>query len=562
MLRPEGGDPLGPGERRYDLATVTNPHAWRTFALRFVTALVIVSTVTAGAYAYAYWFANDQITHHTVTAPIKKGVLATVKPTDPANYLIVGSDSRAFVKDPIAEEHFGNPQYQTGQRSDTIMIAHVDPNAPGKGFLVSIPRDLWVAIPGHGSQRINAAYNFGPSVLIQTIQQDFQIPINHYLEVGFDTFAEIVNAIGSVHIFFPTQARDTYTGLSITTPGCVALDGLQALAYVRSRHYEYRASSNDSWKSDPTSDFGRIRRQQYFIRSLAQEAISKGARNVFTAKALLEKTVPHLVRDPGMGLSDFLSLVRAFRSVDPGAVQMETVPVTGGYVGSAQVLFLQQAEAEPIFQQLRTFATPTSTTVPNVSPSQISVQVLNGSGVSGVAGTTLDSLVSLGFVKGAAAGDADRHDYTTTEVRYVPGAQKKAAVVAAYIRGTTKLVALGERELRCPGGRGRWSRLPVGLGPGHGLDGLEHDDHLGGTQPRLGSRRHHADHAEQPAAGRVRLIGAGAGPVEHAAGRRGRLATSTEGGVRDALGANLQSRIDVASPIGLFSGSQLPMSSS
>ena len=70
--------------------------------------------------------------NHTKTAEIPKNVLKPVKSTEPANYLIVGSDSRGFVKDPIAEEHFGSPKYQTGQRSDTIMIAHVDPKSPGQ----------------------------------------------------------------------------------------------------------------------------------------------------------------------------------------------------------------------------------------------------------------------------------------------------------------------------------------------------------------------------------------------------------------------------------------------
>jgi LCP family protein required for cell wall assembly len=370
-----------------------------------------------------------------------------VKSTEPANYLIVGSDSRSFVKDPIAEQHFGNPQYQTGQRSDTIMIAHVDPRSPGRGFLVSIPRDLWVAIPGHGTQRINAAYNYGPAVLIQTIEQDFDVPINHYLEVGFDTFAHIVNAIGAVHIFFPTAAFDKYTGLNITAPGCVALNGLQALEYVRSRHYQYKTatSGNDprNWPEEGDSDFGRIRRQQYFIRSLAQEAISKGARNPFTAKALLEKTVPDLVRDKGMSLQDFLALVRAFRSVDPGAVQMVTVPSTGGYVGSAQVLFLDQALAEPIFRQLRTFIRPTKpVVVPKIPPSQISVRVLNGSGVRGVAGASKTALLAAGFADGGPISDADRSDYPQTLVRYVPGALGKAQVVASWLGGVGQLVAL------------------------------------------------------------------------------------------------------------------------
>jgi LCP family protein required for cell wall assembly len=424
---------------------------WRAFVGRFVTALVVVSFATAAGFGYAYWFANDQITNHTKTAPIPKNILQPVKSTQPANYLVVGSDSRGFVKDPIAQEHFGDPKYQTGQRSDTIMIAHVDPKSPGRGFLVSIPRDLWVAIPGHGTQRINAAYNYGPAVLIQTIQQDFDVPIHHYLEVGFDTFARIVNAIGSVHVFFPTQARDVKTGLTITTAGCVGLDGLQALAYVRSRYYEYRTSSSSPWQSDPTSDFGRIRRQQYFIRSLAQEAIGKGARNPFTAKALLQKTVPDLVRDKGMGLSDFLALARAFRSVDPGAVQMETVPTKGGYVGDQQVLFLQQSDAEPIFQQLRTFIRATKpAAVPKIPTSQIAVQVLNGSGVKGVAATTKTALTAAGFADGGPIGDADRSDYPETEVRYAQGSQDKALVVASYLGGVGQLVALSSATSSAP----------------------------------------------------------------------------------------------------------------
>ncbi len=418
---------------------------WRTFVSRFVTALLIVAVVTAGGFGYAYWFANDQIVNHTRSVVIPKTVLPPVASTQPANYLIVGSDSRAFVNDPIAVQHFGDPKYQTGQRSDTIMIAHVDPKSPSKGFLVSIPRDLWVPIPGHGSQRINTAYNFGPTTLIQTIEQNFHVTINHYLEVGFATFAQIVNAIGAVHIFFPTAAYDKYTGLDVPNPGCVALNGLEALEYVRSRHYQYRTAGQGTdpktWTQEGDSDFGRIRRQQYFIRSLAQEAISKGARNPFTAKSLLTKTVPNLVKDKGMSLSDFLALVRAFRSVDPSSVQMVTVPTTGTVIDGNDVLLLDQAGAEPYFQQLRSFTT-TPAKIPKIAPSAIAVQVLNGSGVKGVAGSTNTALTGLGFASGGAPGDADRHDYAQTQIRYAPGALGKAQVVASYLGGVGQLVAL------------------------------------------------------------------------------------------------------------------------
>ena len=213
-----------------------------------------------------------------------------------ANYLIVGSDSRAFVHDQVAADHFGTPKNQPENLADVIMIAHVDPNAPGKGFLVSIPRDTWVTITGHSPAKINSAFNYGATTLIKTIQDTFNFKINHYLKLDFATFTDVVDAIGKVHIFFPAAAYDKKTGLDIKTPGCVALDSFQALAYARSREYHYKTASG--YALEGSADLGRIRRQQYFIRSLAQEAIKAGARNPFTAKRLVEKIFPHLEVDP------------------------------------------------------------------------------------------------------------------------------------------------------------------------------------------------------------------------------------------------------------------------
>ena len=123
------------------------------------------------------------------------------------------------------------------------MIAHID---PGKhtGILVSFPRDLWVEIPGHGTAKINAAFAFGgPQLAITTIEQNFDIPISHYLEVDFAGFRDIVDAIGSVPIYFPdARARhehrpgDHRRGLPAT------FRGEEALAYVRSRYYQYQTA--------------------------------------------------------------------------------------------------------------------------------------------------------------------------------------------------------------------------------------------------------------------------------------------------------------------------------
>jgi polyisoprenyl-teichoic acid--peptidoglycan teichoic acid transferase len=413
---------------------------WRALGMRFAIALAIVSVCTASSFGYAYWFANEQINRAPV-AKIPAGVLAPVDSTEPANYLIVGTDSRAFVGDnTVAADHFGTEKELPGNRADVIMIAHVDPKSPGKGFLVSIPRDTWVAIPGHGNQKINAALNYGngPATLIDTITANFKVKINHYLKIDFLAFTDIVNAIGHVNIFFPAPAYDKQTGLYIKTPGCKPLDGIEALAYARSRYYQYRAPGDGTnpknWTTDDRYDLGRIDRQQYFIRSLAQKAIKDGARSPLTARRILTKIVPHLERSPEVGLSQFLSLVRAFRSVNPGDVQMLTVPTKREFVERQDAQVVIAAQAQPIFNLLGSFTTTAKPAKP-VPRSQITVQVLNGSGVKGIAKTTQQALVHAGFANGTAPTDADSSTYDLTQVRYTAGHEQEAQQVRAYLGG-------------------------------------------------------------------------------------------------------------------------------
>jgi LCP family protein required for cell wall assembly len=407
---------------------------WRAVAARFVIALSVFTIATASSFGYSYWYANKK-TDEIPRVRIRDALIPKVKPTDPANYLIVGSDSRAFVKDAVAEEKFGDPKKYPENLADVIMIAHVDPNAPGKGFLVSIPRDTWVGVPGHGQQKINAAFNFGdgPELLIDTIEQNFKFKINHYLKLDFVAFAEVVNAIGRVHIFFPYPARDTYTGLDVPTSGCVALTGLEALAYARSRHYLQKTASG--YHEDQTQDIGRIQRQQYFIRSLAQEAIKAGGRDPRKAKSMLDRIVPHLVADRNLHLPDLLRLLRAFRSVDPGAVQMVTVPTKRLKVNStteAQLVIPEQAQ--PIFALLGSFTRPVkASTDAKVKPAQVRVLVLNGSNVKGIASSTATSLRAAGFASGGTPTDADHNDYPYTLIRYTEGNEAKAKLVQSYL---------------------------------------------------------------------------------------------------------------------------------
>ena len=169
---------------------------------------------------------------------VKLNTAPNTDPGSPANFLLIGSDSRAFVQTPEEAQAFGNQAANGGQHSDTLMVIHVDP-AQQTGYLVSFPRDLEVDIPGMGMQKINAAYDIGPQKVIDTLAQDFNIPIQHYFEVDFQSFQGIVDAMGGVSIYIPAPARDAESGFSFIPfnfhPGCYVLDGSQALAYARSR---------------------------------------------------------------------------------------------------------------------------------------------------------------------------------------------------------------------------------------------------------------------------------------------------------------------------------------
>jgi polyisoprenyl-teichoic acid--peptidoglycan teichoic acid transferase len=410
----------------------------RAFLQRFVLALVLVSLFTATGIGMAYWIAADKI-DSAKTAKFDPGTLDEVGRGQPANFLIIGSDTRAFVDNAADEQHFGDPGEQAGQRSDTIMIAHIDPDH-GTGLLVSFPRDLWVRIPGKGGSKINAAFNAGPQRVVETIQQNFQIPINHYLEIDFSGFRNIVDAIGNVPIYFPAPARDKQTGLLIETAGCHRLDGAAALAYARSREYEYVNQSGE-WVTDGTADLGRIRRQQYFIRSLANEAVKTGFRNFTKINDILNKTVDNITRDPDLGLSDLRALAKTFRNVDPKVVEMVTVPTKREFISGQDAQVLVDSEAAPIFQRLRSFSENETNQLPaGVAAGDVRAVVLNGSGVAGQARVAFDALRSAGFGVVDPPANADRSDYQTTEVRYAKGAEDQARFALAYLGGAGKLV--------------------------------------------------------------------------------------------------------------------------
>src|ERR671924_833104 len=193
-----------------------------------VLAVLMVVATTAG-YGYVH-YRFGQIRSVTVRG------LHKATSGRPMNFLVVGSDSRAGLDDE------GGRRYGEvgGQRNDVTLIVRVEP-ASKRVSLLSIPRDLVVPIAGTGAQnRINAAFSDGPGQLVQTIEQNFGIPIHHYVLVDFDGFRAVVDALGGIDVRFPYPARDALSGLNVAEAGCVHLNGARALALARSRYFAYQ----------------------------------------------------------------------------------------------------------------------------------------------------------------------------------------------------------------------------------------------------------------------------------------------------------------------------------
>ena len=174
------------------------------FLGRFAIVLVLVLVTAAVVVARADYWVREKA-EDIPEVHIREEVLEPVDNGEPANFLVIGTDSRNFVANEEQARAFGSESEVGGERSDAIMVVHVDPDLK-EGFVVSFPRDLWVTIPDHGEGRINSAIGYGgPELVIETLKANYDVPITHYLEVDFAGFEKIVDTIGGVDIYFPTR---------------------------------------------------------------------------------------------------------------------------------------------------------------------------------------------------------------------------------------------------------------------------------------------------------------------------------------------------------------------
>jgi polyisoprenyl-teichoic acid--peptidoglycan teichoic acid transferase len=341
------------------------------------------------------------------------------------NYLIVGVDSASRL-DPDDPVRIG----RSGElKTDTIMILRIDPGTKD-AKLLSLPRDLWVPLAGTGySRKINAAVEVGgPQMLVRTIAENFRIEANHYVEVDFAAFRELVDAIDGVDVYIPFPARDKETGLDQRRAGCVTLDPVQALAYVRSRHYEQLIDGD--WELDPSADFGRIDRQQDFIVRALRKAVDRGSRNPGTIDELIDVGLEGITVDDDLTADDIFSLGREFRSFDPETLKTYSVEATPDTAGDASIVRLVEDKAEPIFALFRD--APADVASGDIAPESVRLQVLNGSGAAGEGSAAAEALRAAGF-RVSATGNSPTLDYERTVVQYPPERAAQADLVSRWL---------------------------------------------------------------------------------------------------------------------------------
>lgn len=372
----------------------------------------------------------------------------------PEDILLVGSTSRCAVTSSSQVKLFQKECAAgvNGVNSDVIMILRLQPGQPPA--LLSIPRDTFVPNARSGGlyNKVDAALADGPSQLVDAIQQDFGIPINHYVVLNFGTFENIVNALGGISMYFPTTLRDFGSNLSIDHTGCVHISGVQALALVRARHLYYHYNhKTKTWRGyDPTGDIGRIERVHIFLKALAAEVAGRSLSNPITDTKLLAAITPDLTVDTTFSTSAMLSLVRSYHS-SVGNAPEYTLPVvedsvTYSYKGYSYGLVV--FPTEPLDQQTINKFVGKAAAPKRIATSKITVSVVDGTNSPSATAATATSLSKLGYKVLGTGAQTSVGPVSETTVVYP--FSNNAAQAAKYLaeaeqvkRSLTGLVVLG-----------------------------------------------------------------------------------------------------------------------
>lgn len=413
---------------------------------RILSVLALLLVIALGVGGWDIWQLDHKVNHLAVG-----NLTASVGGAE--NILVAGSTNRCNLTVQNAQWGFCS-QGVTGVNSDIIFIVHIVPKTKTMSIL-SIPRDTFVpnARSGDEAFKIDAALYQGPTQLVNAIQEDFGIPIQHYAEVGFDGFVNIVNAVGGIKMYFPEPVYDSESYLNVQTSGCKLLNGVEALQVVRARHLQYEPPGLDTsdvglWPQEPESDIARIARTHEFLRVLGSTVASQGLGNPIKDQKLIDAIAPQVQVDSSLSTSAMLQLAQDFHSVNINSVPQYTLPIStsnfGDYIYGGtdygDVVFPAEATDQQIIDKFlgASISIDTMTGKPLPSPSSVSVNVVNGSGTPNQATQTTSALQALGFNMVGQPGSATPQSSETVEtiVNYSgPSTEADAEAVARQLTG-------------------------------------------------------------------------------------------------------------------------------
>ncbi len=364
------------------------------------------------------------------------------------NILLLGNDSIAGAT-PAEVAALGTTTDRNDSATDTMMILHV-PADGSKATIVSFPRDSWVSIPGHGKDKINAAYidgfndagnqgvkdllskqSAGITLAAQTLTNLTGLHIDHYVQINLLGFYDISEAIGGVDLCLnEAQNASTegdsshpngYSGINLKKGWNRNVKGKQALAFVRQRH----------GFPDGLGDIDRIKRQQYFLSAVFHRATSGGTLlHLSKLRSMLKAVKKSLITDSSL---DILQFIQQISKIVGGNISFGTPPWKFGTIdGTSVVLVDPAAVKEYVDKMVGVPVDKKLAKAPAVPPTQVSVVVLNEANKDKVAGTNAGILGQAGFL--ATVGNTDQHTEQTT-IDYPNGLQSQAKTLARYVPG-------------------------------------------------------------------------------------------------------------------------------
>jgi LCP family protein required for cell wall assembly len=347
----------------------------------------------------------------------------------PLNVLLAGVDLRSGLTPGQQRAlHVGDVP---SSNSDTLMLIHIAADRSSV-TVVSLPRDSWVLIPGHGMDKINAAFGLGgPRLTVATVERATGLTINDFIQVNFLGFVKVIDALGGVNICLPQAVDDPDSGLHLSA-GVHHVDGVTALKYARDRH------------SFAASDLARITNQQSLLASLLQEAVSSGTLANPLRLSRFLAVVPGVIKvDQNL---DLTALADQLRGITPAGVRFLTVPLAStNYLapdGASAVLW-NAAAAGRLFGALRADqpvgprpASPAAASQTRLHRSQVAVDVYNGTLIGGLSASTGAALSALGFQVHSGL-NWPAHDITRSLIEFPPGQRAAARLLRTALPGAT-----------------------------------------------------------------------------------------------------------------------------